>query len=273
MPRLAQKIDAGMQRVEVNANALAFMWLGQAGFVYKTSQSEVIYIDPYLTDYVERRVGFKRIMAAPFPVQDARADYVVCTHAHGDHMDLDAIPELMRNPQTKFVGPRDCHTKYAALDLPADRYDLLQEDKTLSYGGFKLTGVYADHGDLAPDALGVILSVGDIRIWHVGDSAYKPDKWRAVFDMGIDIIVPPINGAYGNLDAVQNARLAAAARAPVVIPCHFWMFAEHNGDPGQFVKACEQHAPDVTPLLLTQGEIVVCYKGQKHEKLLFTSLH
>jgi len=108
----------------------------------------------------------------------------------------------------------------------------------------------------------VLLTIGDIRVWQVGDTAYRPDRWQNVFDLGIDIIVPPINGAFGNLNGVEAARLAHDARARVAIPCHFWMFVEHNGDPAQFMAACQEHAPTVRPLLLSPGELFV-YKKER----------
>jgi L-ascorbate 6-phosphate lactonase len=127
----------------------------------------------------------------------------------------------------------------------------------VDYGDFQLTGVYADHGALAPDALGVILQVGSVKVWQVGDSAYRPDRWQDVFQMGIDVIIPPINGAFGNLDGVEAAKLAQDAHAKVAIPCHYWLFAEHGGNPAQFMEACKTYAPDVRPYLMAQGEMFV----------------
>ena len=63
-----------------------------------------------------------------------------------------------------------------------------------------------------------------------------------------------------NLDGVEAAKLARDAGAKVAIPSHFWMFVEHNGDPAQFMEACKEHAPDVQPLLMSQGELFVCKK-------------
>jgi L-ascorbate 6-phosphate lactonase len=53
---------------------------------------------------------------------------------------------------------------------------------------------------------------------------------------------------------VEAARLAGDAGAKVAIPCHFWMFAEHGGNPAQFLEACKEHAPKVHPLLMSPGE-------------------
>ncbi len=256
MSDLAHKI----QETRVEAGSLAIFWISQAGFVYKTPGDTIIYIDPYLTNCVERLYGFKRIMGTPIKVEEVDADYVVSTHSHEDHLDVDAIPMLAQNPRTKFVGAPDCLNKYQDLGLPEDKYLILEQGQTLEFGDFSLTGVYADHGDLAPDAQGVILTVGDIKVWQVGDSAYRPEKWQDVFAMDIDVIVLPINGAFGNLDGIEAAKLAHDAGAKVAIPCHFWMFAEHNGDPAQFLEACKEYAPEVRPLLMTQGEMFVIFK-------------
>lgn len=257
MSDLARRV----QEAKVETGNLAIFWISQAGFIYKTPGDRIIYIDPYLTDCVERLYGFKRIMGTPIKVEEVEADYVVSTHSHEDHFDVDAIPTLAKNPRTRFVGAPDCRAKYQALGMSEERYSILEEGKTLDFGEFSLTGIYADHGDLAPDAQGVVLTVGDIKVWQVGDSAYRPEKWQDVFAMDIDVIIPPINGAFGNLDGVEAAKLAHDVGAEVAIPCHFWMFAEHNGDLAQFLEACKKYAPEVRPLLMTQGEMFVYMKS------------
>jgi L-ascorbate 6-phosphate lactonase len=264
MSNLARMIH----ETKVASGALAIFWISQAGFVYKTPSERVIYVDPYLTDYVHRLLpdqgyGFKRIMGTPIEPDEVEADFVVSTHSHPDHFDADAISILVGDPRVHFLGAPDCRAEYEKLGVPPNRYSIFEEEQTLDLGDFAVTGTYADHGDLAPDALGVVLTVGDINVWQVGDTAYRPDKWQAVFDMGLDIIVPPINGAYGNLNGVEAAKLARDARAKIAIPCHFWMFVEHNGDPAEFMEACREHAPEVQPLLMSQGELFMYEKAAR----------
>ena len=257
MSDLAQRIE----HTRVPAGSLAIFWISQAGFVFKTPNDKVIYVDPYLTDSLERLYGsFKRLMGTPIKAEEVLADLVVSTHSHGDHLDVDAIPILARNPRTRFAGSPDCVPEYQKLGLPADRYVKIKKGKTLPFDGFSITGVYADHGELAPDALGIVLDVGGIKVWQVGDTGYCPEKMQAIFDMRPDIIIPPINGAYGNLNGVTAAKLVHASGAKVTIPCHFWMFAEHNGDPAQFLAACKEYAPTVTPRLMSQGELYIYCK-------------
>jgi L-ascorbate 6-phosphate lactonase len=99
-----------------------------------------------------------------------------------------------------------------------------------------------------------LFNFNGIKVWQVGDTAYRPDLWQDLFKEGIDIVLPPINGAFGNLNGVEAARLAHDAHAKVVIPCHFWMFAQHFGSPIEFLDACKQTTPDTRVMLMTQGE-------------------
>ncbi len=259
---MTSKLASDIKQLRVEPGSLAIFWLGQAGFVYKTPGGTIVYVDAYLSDCVHRllgdvRYGFKRIMPAPLAPEEVEADVVVCTHSHADHFDYDAIPALARNPTIHFVAAPDCRLEFEKLGVPDHRFTIIHEDETLTYGDVTLTGVFADHGDLAPEALGLLLQVGEIKVWQVADTAYRPEKWQHLFAAGIDVIIPPINGAYGNLDGVEAARLAHDAGARVAIPCHFWMFAEHNGNPAQFLDACKELAPEVRPQLMTQGEVLV----------------
>jgi len=259
------KLASQIKELHVDSGSLAIFWLAQAGFVYKTPGGTIVYVDAYLSDCVHRMLsdvlyGFKRIMPAPLAPEEVEADVVVCTHSHPDHFDYDAIPVLARNARIRLVAAPDCRVEFEKLGVPEDRYTIIHEGETLTYGDVSLTGVYADHGDLAPEALGVLVQSGDITVWQVADTAYRPDKWQEIFAAGVDVIIPPINGAYGNLDGGEAAKLAHDAHARVAIPCHFWMFAEHGGSPAQFLDACKDLAPEVEPHLMAQGELLVYQK-------------
>ena len=87
---------------EVPEGSLALYWLCQAGFAFKTSAGQIVYIDPYLSDVVERLVGFKRMMTSPIQAEEVAADLIICTHEHLDHMDVDALPVTCREPANPF---------------------------------------------------------------------------------------------------------------------------------------------------------------------------
>ena len=149
------KLASQIKELHVEFGSLAIFWLAQAGFVYKTPGGTIVYVDAYLSDCVHRMLsdvlyGFKRIMPAPLAPEEVEADVVVCTHSHPDHFDYDAIPVLARNARDQFVAAPDCRAEFDKLGVPEDRYTIIHEGETLTFGDVRLTGVYADHGDLAP---------------------------------------------------------------------------------------------------------------------------
>lgn len=250
MPSLAEKIAAR----KVARHELAIYWLCQAGFAFKNHHDEVVYIDPYLSEVVERLIGFKRMMACPVSPGEVRADLVLCTHEHLDHMDTDALPILAQNSTTQFCGPIECIKEFAKLGIQATRCHLLEEGKSLRFGNIEVHPVYADHGELAPDALGIVLDFDGIRVYHTGDTAYRPEEFQPAIGMRPDVLIPCINGRFGNMDAREAASLTGLATPMFVIPSHFWMFVEQNGEPATFLDHCKELAPGTQALLLKPGE-------------------
>jgi L-ascorbate 6-phosphate lactonase len=251
-----------IRELVIPTGSLGIFWLGQAGFVFKTSDGKIIVTDPYLTASVQEALpeygfGFKRLTPSLLEPEEVEADTVISTHSHADHFDVQAVPVIARSPRPHFIGAPDCRDLYLQAGVPSERFTILHTGERLDLDGVQLSGVYADHGELAPEALGLWFDFGGITVWQVGDSAYRPDAWPELFERGVDVLIPPINGAFGNLNEEDAARLAGAAHARVVIPCHFWTFPLHGGDPAKFLEACKQHAPEVRPLLMAQGECLI----------------
>src|ERR1700687_2879373 len=115
---LAKAIDSD----EVLQGSLAIYWLSQAGFVLKGPSGKVVYIEPYISDVVESRFGFKRMMACPISADEVNADLVICTHEHLDHMDPDALPVIAKNPRVRFAGPIECSLSRWASQKNAASY-------------------------------------------------------------------------------------------------------------------------------------------------------
>jgi L-ascorbate 6-phosphate lactonase len=126
--------------------------------------------------------------------------------------------------------------------------------KQIQLGDFNCTVVFADHGNLAPDAVGLMIEHDGLRIYHTGDTALCAEQMNSAINMQPQVILPCINGAYGNLDASTAAELVRMTGARLAIPTHFWTFVEHGGDPWQFQKNCVENAPNAKVRWMTQGE-------------------
>jgi L-ascorbate 6-phosphate lactonase len=252
MNSLATQID----QTHVQPGTLAIFFLGQAGFVIKNPEGKIIYVDPYLSDACNRMFGFKRIFPAPLAAEEVHADLFVITHEHGDHYDTDALPVIaQRNPAALFAGPIECIKMFKDLKIPDRQLILLEPQKPVSpLPKVDLFPLPADHGDLSPDALGIILTAEGKKIYFPGDTAFRADIFKDAAKHQIDIAIPPINGKFGNLDSPQAAEAVKIIHPKLAIPCHFWLFIQHNGNPAEFLAACEKTCPAIPTHVMAVGE-------------------
>ena len=240
----------------VPEGSVRMWWLSQAGFAFKTPDGKVIFVDPYLSDAVERLFGFKRLSLAPLAAEEARCDLLILTHEHADHLDPDALPIIAKNnPQCRFAAPDGCAEGLTAAGIPPERRVVLEPNAACDLGSVVVHAVPADHGDYSPSALSLLLDFDGIRIILTGDTSLRLGLMQPLLEVKPDVILPCINGVFGNMNHIDAARLIEQAKPRYAIPCHYWTFAEQGGcDPAGFIHACNQFCPEVKALLLKPGE-------------------
>ena len=253
--RVLKDLMREIESATVADGAVGLWWLGQAGFAFKASSGRLVVLDPYLSDACERLHGFKRLSLAPVTAEQIRADLLVITHEHTDHLDVDAVPRIaVANPGCLFAAPAGCDEGLEAVGVGADRRRLLAPGQTCQVQGVTIHSVLADHGDYSPTALSVLLDFGGVRVLCPGDTSLRPERMAPLYALQPDVLLPPINGQFGNMNHIDAAMMAQQAQPGLVIPCHYWMFAEHGGDPAAFLYACEHFCPGVRAVLLAPGE-------------------
>ena len=244
-----------IDNAKIKLNEIAIFWLGQAGFVIKDHFGNMMAIDPYLSDCGERIKGFKRMTPKLIAPGELEPDIYITTHIHFDHFDIDAIPIVAVCPRTKFYGPKSCVEKYLSLGINKNRVYLLECGTEIMEKEIWIKAVYADHGELAPDAIGLLLIINGIKLYFSGDTAYRPELMKEIINFQPDIAFLSVNGKFGNLDSTEGAKLASHIGAKIVIPCHFWTFIEHGGDPLLFRDEMKQYAPRSIVKFMYQGEM------------------
>jgi L-ascorbate 6-phosphate lactonase len=256
-----------IERTEVEPGQVALFWAGQAGFVFKTAGGFTVAIDLYLSDLSERLGRNRRIVPSPIRPEELETfglDLYLTTHPHYDHIDLDTLVFAQRNPRPLFAGPPSCAARFREMNIADDRIRELGPGDSIAVGDVKVTATYADHGQHTPDALGFTLDLGGVRVWQTGDTAYRPDKFTAESVGNPEIIIVCINGAFGNCNAEEGARLAGLVGARLAIPCHFWLFVNQNldgGTPGAFIEHCKTFAPQARAKVLTIGRKLLYPQG------------
>ena len=229
---------------------------GQAGFILESADGYRMGVDLYLSNCCERYFGFKRLMPYLYDPLDLKLDTVVATHAHYDHFDPDSVPLLLRNGKTELVCAHDVKIEVDKLGLDERNITYLAIGDVYKNEQVTIKAMPCDHGELAPDALGLLITVDGKRVYITGDTAYRQDYFENPELAGVDVLILPINGAFGNLNSEEGARAAGVIRAGLTIPCHFWNFAEHGGDPAAFAEAMKRDHADLPYLLMRLGESI-----------------
>jgi L-ascorbate 6-phosphate lactonase len=245
-----------LQTAPVPPGGVRLYWLGQAGFAFRTAAGRRVFLDPYLSDACERLHGFRRLSLPALTATEVEADWLVLTHEHTDHLDPDAIPDIARrNPACRFAAPSGCEAGLEQAGVSAARRVRLEPNRRYDLGDLVVHTVPADHGDISATALALVLDFAGVRVMATGDSSWRPVLFRPLYDLKPDVVLPAINGVFGNMNHIDAAMLVAEAQPRIAIPCHFWTMAEQGaGDPGGFLNACARLCPQVQARLLRPGE-------------------
>lgn len=248
----------------------ALWWLGQAGFLIRQGGLSMV-IDAYLSDslaekYRGTRFPHQRMMPPPVAPGDLRGiDWLLCTHAHTDHMDPGTIaPLLAANPRARVLAPRACRDQALARGVPQDRLVLIDAGETVDLGGVLATATPAAHEDLRQTAdghlfLGYVLTGGGVTLWHSGDTIPFPGLAGLVAPHRPDLALLPVNGrdaeraahgVPGNLTLAEAVALADAIGARGMLGHHFGLFDFNTLDPAEGARQLAMMAPQAATALV-----------------------
>ncbi len=181
---------------------LKITFLGHATLALEF-EGNLIYIDP-----VKQYGDFSK-----FP----KADLVLVTHEHGDHLDPSSISTLRKDDTTILLN--ESSRKKLGFG------DVLEQGQTAQKAGVSVKAVPAYN--LSPERTnyhpkerrdnGYVLGAGDLRIYVAGDTEPIPEMAR----LGeIDIAFLPMNLPF-TMTPEQTAEAARIVKPKILYPYHF----------------------------------------------------
>jgi L-ascorbate metabolism protein UlaG (beta-lactamase superfamily) len=200
--------------IPTSAGDLTFTFLGHATLMLRQG-GKVIHVDP-VSQYADY---------ATMP----KADLILITHEHGDHLDPKAVAAI-RKPSTRIVVSRSCSGKIEGAEV-------MQNGDVRDEAGFRVEAVPAYNivhmrGPGQPyhpkgDGNGYIITFGDTRVYIAGDTENTPEM-KALKD--IDVAFLPMNLPY-TMTPEMVADAARAFRPRILYPYHY-----SQTDPQELVK-------------------------------------
>jgi L-ascorbate 6-phosphate lactonase len=222
---------------------MKFEALGQVGYKIIHANT-VIYIDPYLSNYVEKIEGQKAKRLYPIKINPENitdADWVFITHEHIDHCDPETLLPLSKSsPKAKFVCPYTVISILREIGISNDRL-FLASSKWFSLSEHVIySSVPSAHPTIEINQQGLSRYVGYIfdfngfKIYHSGDTALNKEVYKHILKhRPIDLVFLPVNernffreseGIIGNLTIREAFALAEDLEAKYLVPMHWDMF-------------------------------------------------
>ncbi|OEJ24202.1 hypothetical protein AR457_06670 [Streptomyces agglomeratus] len=252
--------------------AVEITWWGHATCTVADSGARVL-TDPL---FARRLAHLRRRRGALPPPEAARADAVLVSHLHSDHLHLPSLGRLA--PGTELIVPRGAGRAVPALrrlsgqglrvtevgpgdevrvkDLVVRAVPALHDGRRLPFGPHRTA------------ALGYVVT-GEARTYFAGDTGLFDDMADAVGP--VDVALLPVGGwgpflGHGHLDARRAAQALALIAPRAAVPVHYgtyWPIGmdgirphEFHSPGDEFVRQAARLAPEVAVHRLGHGESV-----------------
>jgi L-ascorbate metabolism protein UlaG (beta-lactamase superfamily) len=205
------------------------------------SGGTVIHFDPGYAGYFENQ-------GIPLAELEEKADIILISHPHKDHMQLEAI-EMIADENTLLIAPRSCDDKKGRDHKVVEPMDSVKK------GGVKITAVDAyntpeGHSTRKMhhkgEAVGYLVNIGSKRIYFAGDTDLITEMGRLG---SVDIAFLPIGGTFV-MDIEEAVEAVKIIRPSIVIPMH-----QSKNDQREFLKEVSVET-DSSALILNVGDTI-----------------
>ncbi len=207
---------------------LNLTYLSHSSFILDDGTHRLI-IDPFITGNP----------TCPVKADDVDVQFIVLTHAHGDHLG-DGL-QLAKKHGALIIAVNEL-ANYAASQGAKAHNMHIGGAYTFPFGRLKFT--IAHHGSASPDGTymgepaGVVISMGGKTVYHTGDTGLFLDMQLIGQRDSIDCMLAPIgdNFTMGVDDAVKAAEFV---RPGLAVPMHYNTFPVIQADPRMFQSGVE----------------------------------
>lgn len=195
--------DFEVDRIQTSSGDLVITFIGHGTLMFECA-GKTIHVDPWT-----RLADYTRL---------PKADLILVTHDHRDHLDLEAI-ETLRTDETEVIVSKACAAKVADAKV-------MENGDVQTAAGVKIEAVPAynlvhkrptgEPYHPKGDGNGYILTLGDKRVYVAGDTENIPEM-KALQD--IDIAFLPMNMPY-TMTPEMVADAVKAFRPRILYPYH-----------------------------------------------------
>lgn len=206
-------------------------YLGQNCLFIQTTEHKIL-VDPFISG---------NPLASHIQKEDYIPDFILLTHAHGDHVaDVDVMATL---GNAQIISNFEIATYYGEKGF---RVQGMNTGGSFDFPFGKLTCVVAHHSSVFPDGTyggnpnGYILKTDEKIVYIAGDTSLTYDMKLIPELYGkMDLAVLPVGDTF-TMDAHAAAKAAEFVQVNKVLGCHYDTFPpieiDHDAAKGEFSK-------------------------------------
>jgi len=210
-------------------------FIGHSCFFIDSGKFKLL-IDPYIKGNPVARASDDQ----------TRADYILITHGHGDHLG-DAI-EIAKKHKSEIISNYELCTYCDSQGVEKIHPMHIGGGKKLPFGSVKLTiahhgSTLGNTGGYGGNPAGFIIRIDNKIIYHAGDTGLFLDmKLIGELDK-IDLALLPIGGNF-TMDIPDAVKAVEFLKPRLAIPMHYNTFDLIACNPDEFVKGIMKFGVD-----------------------------
>jgi L-ascorbate metabolism protein UlaG (beta-lactamase superfamily) len=201
-PKYESKFEHDIINTDFGDIKISFIGHGTLMFEYN---GKVIHVDP-----VGAEADYSKM---------PKADDILITHAHGDHLDPDAVQKI-RKSDTHIVLTKACAEKVSGgIIMNNGDTKVIKGLKIEAIPAYNIVHTRSDNNPYHPkgDGNGYIIAFGDKRVYIAGDTENTPEM-KELKD--IDVAFLPMNLPY-TMTPEMVADAARAFKPKILYPYHY----------------------------------------------------
>ena len=175
-------------------------WIGHASFVLDVN-GKTVYIDPF-----------------KIPENSRKADAILITHPHFDHLNMEDISKIA-GIETQIFVTMDSVDKIPVGKVVGVEPNKKYSSDILEFSTIPAYNTATERLDKHPKAngwVGYILDTGSATIYHAGDTDFVPEMEK----IKVDLALLPMSGTY-TMDPEEAISAALRIDAKRVAPMHY----------------------------------------------------
>lgn len=259
--------------LDVPEGAVGIHWFEQNAYALKDAGGTTLLIDPY---FPHGRPAERFVRPEP-PVDEATlpTDFVLLTHAHGDHTNSETIARIHAAwPEARYIGPPESIAQILRdTDVAADHTTVIAAGESLQLDGLTISAFFSkppegdpDAGIPAPDVthLGYVIAMGGVRIYVTGDAintfAEHDELIAPIAAMAPHVgflTTHPTEGEFPFFEG--SVKLAQKLGLDAAVPAHYACFVKRTYDPQAWAQRFPEDGP--RPLIIPWNSHVIYTPG------------